>query len=140
MRRLAPLLAIVLLLFILLPLLRGSKSSGLSSKERSIRTKDALALIDAAEVAYKSDHHRYTDRLADLLGSGKGLAPDLAVVSVSLDASSNGNTYVAQVASDVLSVVLVRTGTKVTGSGCLVVKRGSGVKCGPENPKPKPKP
>ena len=136
MRRLAPLLAIVLLLFILLPLLRGSKSSGLSGKERSIRTKHALALIDAAEVAYRSDHHRYTDHLADLLGSSKGLAPDLAVVTVRLDASSNGGTYVAQVASDVLSVVRSRTGAKITGSSCLVVKRGSGVKCGPETPKP----
>jgi len=128
MRRMAPLLAIVLLLFILLPLLRGSKSSGLSGRERAARTRHALAAIDAAQVAYRSDHHRYTDHIADLV-SAKGLARDLAVVSVRLDASSSGNAYVAQVASDVLSLVRARTGAKITGTSCLVLKRTSGVKC-----------
>jgi hypothetical protein len=130
MRRLAPIFAIAILLLVLLPLLRGSKSSGLSGKERADKTRHALAQIDAAELAYRTDHHRYTDHLADLLAAGKGLASDLSVVSVRLDVSSKGDTYVAQVASDILSLVRARTGTKITGSSCLVLHRTSGVKCG----------
>jgi hypothetical protein len=129
MRRLAPLLIIVALLFILLPLLRGSKGNGHSSSDRSKRTQHALALIDKAELAYLADHHRYTDRLADLVRTSKGLVPDLAIVSVHLETSSNGTTYIAQVASDVLSLARSRTGTKISGTGCLVLKSGTGFKC-----------
>jgi hypothetical protein len=79
MRRLAPLIAIGIGLLVILPLLRGSHGKGLSSAERATRTKHALALIDRAEVAYRTEHRRYTDHLADLIVGSKGLASDLAV-------------------------------------------------------------
>lgn len=130
-----PLIGIALLLFILLPLLNRGKGSGLSSGDRATATRAALTLIDTGETAYKARTGHYTSHLADLV-SAKGLAQNLAaVLTVQLDASSDGNTFVAQVASDVLSLVRVRTGDKITANACRVVKKAKGVDC----PKPVPK-
>ena len=46
-----------------------------------------------------------------------------------IDASSDGKTYLAQVAGNVLSPVRARTGEKITAQSCSVLKSGSGIKC-----------
>jgi len=128
-RRYAPFILIAILLLFLLPVLRGSKSSStLSSKDRAARTRDAVSKIDSGEQAYRTAHGRYTSHLADLVASTKGLGGDLAIgLSVQLDVSTDGQTYVAQVTSDVLSFVRGRTRGKITTSSCLRLK--SGVDC-----------
>jgi len=58
------------------------------------------------------------------------LASDLAIgLSVQLDVSTNGQSFLVRVASDVLSLVRARSGAKVTAQNCLILKSGSGVKC-----------
>src|SRR5206468_3598847 len=127
-----PLIAIALFLFILLPLLSRGHKSGISSRDKSDATKRAMALIDAGEKSYRTAKGRYTDHLADLVSAKKGLAGNLAIgLFVQLDVSSDGQTYVAQLSSDVLSLVRARTGDKLTADTCRVLKRSSGVNCGP---------
>ena len=135
MRRFAPLLLIVAVLFIVLPLLRHSHKAGLSNADKAQRTKQTLALIDAAEQRYATSHNRYTAHLADLVPTSKGLAGDLAIgIATQLDVSSNGHTYLAQVESDVLSLVRARTGPKLDADSCLILKKSSGVNCSPVKP------
>jgi hypothetical protein len=89
-----------------------------------------MNLIDKGEQSYRAAHGRFTSHLADLLPLRKQLAGDLAVgLSVQLDASTNGQSFLAQVASDVLSLVRARGGDKVTAQSCLILKSGSGVTC-----------
>lgn len=130
-QRLLPLLLIFAVLVFLLPsLFRKHRSSGPSASTRAAQTIDAVRLIDQAEQNYKLAHQRYTSHLADLVPQHKRLADDLATgVSVQLDAGTDGQTYVAQVSSDVLSLVRARNGTKLTANSCLVLKSGSGVTC-----------
>src|SRR5262249_13958149 len=129
-RRFAPLLFIALLLLIALPLLRHSKSSGLSDADRANKTKDALSLMDTGERRLDALHHRYTSHLADLVPGNTQLTRDLAIgLATQLDVSSNGNSYLAQVESSVLSLIEARTGNRVTARSCLILKRSSGVTC-----------
>jgi hypothetical protein len=131
-RRFAPLLLIGALFLVVLPLLRGSHSSGLSNADRATATKAALRAIDRGEVGYRAAHGRFTSHLADLVAGDKKLAGDLAVgLAVELDVSSNGNSYLVQVESSVLSLVRARTGSRITANKCQVVKKGSGVDCSP---------
>jgi hypothetical protein len=130
LRRFAPFILIALVLLFVLPLIRGKSSSGLTDGGRSTQTLDALAQIDKAEKGYLKANGRYTASLADLLGSSKGLASDLAIgIGVQLDVSTDGKTYVARLASSVLSLVRARTGTKLIADDCLTLKSSSGVKC-----------
>ena len=134
-RRFAPILLIGLVFLIVLPLLRHSKSSGLSAADRANGTRNALALIDAGELRYKTQHQRYTDHLADLVPGNKTLATDLAIgLAVQLDVSSDGQSYLAQITSSVLSLVRARTNTTTTANSCLILKRGSGVSCAAPKP------
>jgi hypothetical protein len=131
LRRFLPLILIVLLLFTFLPLLthRGG-TSGPSASQRSRQTQQALRLIDKGEQAYRAAHGRYTSRLADLLPEQRRLAADLVLgLSVQLDVSSDGQTYVAQVVGDVVSLVRSRSGAKLVADNCLVLKSGSGIAC-----------
>jgi hypothetical protein len=50
-------------------------------------------------------------------------------LAVQLDAGSDGQSFYARVASDVLSVVRARSGKSLIANSCLVLKSGSGVKC-----------
>lgn len=132
LRRFAPLLLIVAVLFVVLPLLRHSHKSGLSDADKAQRTKQALALIDAGEQRYATSHDRYTAHLADLVPTSKALAGDLAIgIATELDISSSGHTYLARVESDVLSLVRARTGPKLNVDSCLILKKSSGVNCSP---------
>ena len=70
--------------------------------------------------------------LADLVPQHNRLADDLATgLSVQLDASTDGQSYLAEVSRDLLSTVRARSGTKLTAHSCLVLKSGSGVNCPP---------
>ncbi len=138
MRRFAPLLLILAVVFFLVPLLTRSHKGSLSSSDKAKRALSAITRIDAGERAYTGAHGRYSPHLADLLTSAKGLGDDLATgLTVQLDVSSDGNTYLAQVESEVLGLVRARTGPKLTTDTCVVLKKGSGVKCPEVKPQPK---
>lgn len=128
-RRFLPLIALALFAVLILPsILHGKKSGSTSASKRAVATAAALNLIDTGERAYKAAHSRYTDRVADVLTPE--LADDLAVgLAVDLGVSTDGQTYYARVASDVLSVVRARQGDRQTANSCAVVKSGKGVKC-----------
>ncbi len=130
MRRFAPLLLIGAVALFVFPLLNKS-SKGLSGSKKAERTMRAMALIDGGEVRYAAAHgRRYTTHLADLLPLSKGLGAALSIgLSVQLDVSSDGRTYLARVQSDNLSLVRARTGPKLTTSSCLVLKKAKGVEC-----------
>jgi hypothetical protein len=129
-RFLPVLLVIAVLVFVLPAIFRKHTSSGPSSSTRAAQTIDAMKLIDQAEQSYMLAHQRFTSHLADLVPLHKRLAGDLAIgLSVKLDASTDGQSFLAQVSSDVLSLVRVRSGNKLTAHSCLVLKSGSGVNC-----------
>ncbi len=132
-QRLLPVVLIfAVLLFVLPTILRKHRSAGPSASTRAAKTIDAMHLIDQAEQNYKLTHQRYTSHLADLVPQQKRLADDLANgLSVQLDAGTDGQNYLAQVSSDVLSLVRAHNNTKVTVHSCLVLKSGSGVNCPP---------
>jgi hypothetical protein len=130
-RRYMPFILIgALALFVVPTLLRKKTASGPSTSTRAAQTIEAMSLIDRGEQTYKTSHGRFTPHLADLLTTR--LANDLAIgLSVQLDVGSDGQRYLAQVESDVLSLVRGRNGATVTAQSCLVLKSGSGVSCPP---------
>ena len=132
-RRFLPLILIAAFAFILIPALsHRSHKQGLSDREKATRTIDAMKLIDTGEQSYRTVHGRFTQQLADLLPANPKLAGDLAAgVDVRLDLSTNRQSFLAQVASDVLSLVRARTGTTLTAQSCVVLKSSSGVNCPP---------
>ena len=110
-RTLLPILAVVLLLFIVLPLLTHKKKHGLTDALRAADTQAALNLVGGAEHAYKAANGRYTSHLADLLAQKPDLAKDLAAgVVVQLDVTSDGQGFFARVDSSVLSLIRVPNG------------------------------
>ena len=133
-QRFMPVLLIaVVLLFILPALFKKHSTSGTSTATRATTTLGAMDLIDRGEQTYRAANHRFTAHLADLVATDKKLASDLAIgLGVQLDVSTDGQTYVAQVASDVLGLVRARTRAKVIEQSCLVLKSGSGVSCTPK--------
>ena len=128
-RRYLPLLLIAVVLLFLLPnVLRKKTTSGPTPSTRAGQTIEAMNLIDKGEQAYKTTHGRFTPHLADLLNTR--LANDLAIgLAVQLDVATDGQRYLAQVESDVLSLVRGRNGAAVIAQSCLVLKSGSGVAC-----------
>jgi hypothetical protein len=130
LQRYLPIMLLVLLLLFVVPSLLHRRTTGTSAKTLAGQTIDAFNLIDRAEQAYRLVHRRFTGHLADLLPTHGRLATDLAGgVGVSLDVSTDGQTYLEQVADAYLSLVRSRTGGKVIASSCLVVKSASGVAC-----------
>jgi hypothetical protein len=126
------LLVAALLLFLLPTFLKKKSSSGSSASTRATQTILAMNLIDKGEQSYETGHGSYTSHLADLITLSPGLARALAFgLPVQLDAGSNGNSFYAQVESDVLSLVRARTGKKLIANSCLVLKSSAGVKCPP---------
>jgi hypothetical protein len=131
LRKFLPIIVVAFFLIFLLPtLLKKKSTSGVTAAGRATQTIDAMNLIDKGEQAYKAAHGGYTAHLADLVARNHGLALDLEIgLAVQLDAGSNGQSFVAQVGSDVLSLVRARSGRKLIADNCLIVKSGSGVKC-----------
>jgi len=129
-QRFLPFVLIAVVLFFVLPARLKKHTSGPSAGTRAAQTIDAMNLIDEGEQRYKTAHGRFTPHLADLLPLNTRLASDLAIrLGVQLDVSSNGQSFLAQVGSDVLSLVRARSDNKVTAQSCLILKSGSGVKC-----------
>jgi hypothetical protein len=129
-RRFLPFVLIAVVFLFLVPTLFKKHTSGPSTSTRATQTIAAMNLIDKGEQSYRAAHGRFTSHLADLLPLRKQLAADLAIgLSVQLDASTNGQSFLAQVASDVISLVRARGGNKVTAQSCLILKSGSGVAC-----------
>ena len=130
-RRFLPLILVAFFLLFLLPtLLKKKSTSGLSASARATQTINAMNLIDKGEQAYKAAHGGYTAHLADLVTTSHGLAQDLVIgLAVQLDAGSDAQSFVAQVESNVLSLVRARSGKRLIADTCLIVKSGSGVKC-----------
>src|SRR5262249_24336502 len=129
-QRFLPVILIGALLVFVLPAVLKKHKSGPSASTRTTQTIDAMNLIDRGEQGYKAAHGRFTPQLADLLSTGSRLASDLAIrISVELDVSTDGKGFLARVASENLSLVRARSGSKVTAESCLILKSGSGVKC-----------
>ena len=129
-RRFLPFMLIAVVFLFLVPTLFKKHTSGPSTSTRATKTIAAMNLIDKGEQSYRATHRRFTPHLADLLPLRKQLAADLAIgLSVQLDASTDGQSFLAQVASDVISLVRARDGNKLTAQSCLILKSGSGVTC-----------
>jgi hypothetical protein len=128
-RRFLPLIALALFAVLILPsILHGKKSGTTSASTRATSTIAALGEIDSGEKVFKAAHGKYTDRVADVLTPK--LADNLALGLVAdLNVSTDGQTYYASVASDVLSVLRARQGDKQIADSCVVIKSGGGVKC-----------
>ena len=130
MQRFLPFILIAFVLLFVLPAILKKHSSGPNAKTRATDTIGAINLIDQGEQTFKAAQGRYTEHLADLVPGHKQLAADLAIgLTVSLDASTDGQSYLARVSSDIFSLVRARTGPKVTAKSCVMLKSGSGVNC-----------
>ena len=91
---------------------------------RSSRVRPASAPSQAQILWAECEHQGGADDRCD--------ADDLATgPSVQLDASTDGQSYLAEVSRHLLSTVRARSGTKLTALSCLVLKSGSGVNCPP---------
>lgn len=129
-QRLLPFALIAIVLLFVLPAVLKKHTSGTSAGTKSSETVQATNLIDQGEVVYQAANGHYTQHIADLVSAKPGLAAALAVgVTVQLDVGSDGQSYLAQVGTDVISLVRARKGAKVTAQSCLVLKSGSGVNC-----------
>src|SRR6266496_2569707 len=101
-RRFLPLILIALVVIVALPSLRKKHSSAPSAATIAAATVDAMNLIDKGEQSYKTAHGGFTPHLADLLPLNPSLARDLAIhLGVQLDVSSDGQRFLAQVASEI---------------------------------------
>jgi hypothetical protein len=131
MRRYLPYLAIGLVILIAAQVLFKKKTTtGPTAATTAAQTINATNLVDKGEQAYKTAHGRFTSNLADLLQLAPHLATDVANgLSIQLDASTDGHTYLAQIASSVLSLTRSYTDTKVSSQSCTILKSGSGVAC-----------
>jgi hypothetical protein len=129
-QRFLPLILIAALAIFVLPTVLKKHKSGPTASTKATQAIDAMNLIDKGEQSYKAAHTRFTPHLTDLLTTSARLASDLAIgLSVQLDVSTDGQTFLARVSSDNLSLVRARSGSKVTVQSCRILKSGSGVKC-----------
>ena len=130
-RRYLPFVLIAIFaLFIVPTLLRKKSATGPSASTRSQQTIAAMNLIDKGEQTYMNTHGRFTPHIADLLTTT--LADDLAIgTTVHIDVSSDGSRYLAQVESDVLSLVRGRDKARILAQSCLQLSSSSGVTCPP---------
>jgi hypothetical protein len=130
MRRFLPILLIAFAaLFILPQLFKGSSSKSLSTKDRGRLTLDAIGRIDRLEQQEFGSGGKYSGDLAQLAAKDKVLASELTIpLTVDLDVSATGKSYLARVSSDVVSTVISRTGPTVFRS-CRVLRSRTGVDC-----------
>ena len=129
-QRFLPIILIAALAIFVLPTVLKKHKSGPTASTKATQAIDAMNLIDQGEQSYKAAHTRFTPHLTDLLTTSARLASDLAIgLSVQLDVSTDGQTFLARVSSDNLSLVRARSGSKVTVQSCRILKSGSGVKC-----------
>jgi hypothetical protein len=131
LRRYLPIILLVFVaLFILPQLLKGGKGKTLSAKDRGRLTLDAIDRVDRAQQKLFADGGKYTASLAELVVDDKTLANELTIpLDVTLDTGADGKSYVAQLSSDIFSVVRVRDGEKLTTRSCREVKATAGIDC-----------
>lgn len=131
LRRMLPiLLIVVVVLFIVPQLTKKKKAAGPDAGARATQTIDAMNLVDKGQRAYRASHGRFTSHVADLLQPGSPLAGYLATgITVKIDAGTDGQQFIAEVASDVLRFVRARSADKVIAQSCLVLKNDAGVAC-----------
>jgi hypothetical protein len=132
LQRLLPFLLLIFVVIFIVPAIlhHSSSSKGLTAGDLSNATIGAMATVDRTELAYRVAHHGYTSQVADLITLDRSLAKALGDgVAVSLDASTSGQTYYAQVESSVLGLFRSRLKSKVILKSCIVIKSGSGVAC-----------
>jgi hypothetical protein len=124
------LLIIFVVLFIVPAILHKSSSKGLTASDVATQTAGAMTTVDRTELAFKAANNRYTSHVSDLITLDRALAKTLGDgIAVSLDASTSGQTYYAQVESGVLELFRSRVGAKVVVKSCIIIKSGSGVAC-----------
>ena len=108
-QRFLPIILIGALAIFVLPAIMKKHTSGPNAKTKAAQTLEAMNLIDKGEQAYRAAKGRYTSHLADLIAGNKGLAADLAIgLGVQLDVSTDGQSYLAQVEGENLSLVRAR--------------------------------
>jgi hypothetical protein len=140
MRRFLPILLIAFAALFILPQLfnNGGSSKTLSAKNRGLATRDAIERIDRGERKVFSTDGKYTPNLVDLVAADKLLASELTVpLTVDLDVSADGKSYLVTVSSDVISVVRARSGDAVVARSCRQLKSSGAAKCPEAAPKPK---
>ena len=122
-RRYLPFVLIAIFALFLVPtLLRKKSATGPSASTRAQQTIAAMNLIDKGEQAYMNTHGRFTPHIADLLTTT--LADDLAIgITVHIDVSSDGSRYLAQVESDVLSLIRGRNKARIVAQSCLQLSK-----------------
>ncbi len=131
-RRYLPFILIAFFILIAGQTLFKRHSSGTTTSARATQTIGALNLIRTAEQTYQTKNGRFTAHIADLVPYGRHLTTDLADgIGMQVDVSTDGQRYLAQVVSDVLSLNRTVQGTKVIAQDCVIVKSGSGVACPP---------
>jgi hypothetical protein len=128
-RRLLPMFIIVAAVLFILPALTRKHSSGPSSATKATTTFAAMTSVEKSEQQYLTAHARYTSHVADLLTLAPALAGDLSTVAIQLDVSSDGQTFLAHVSSDVLGLVRARGKTASVANTCTILKSGKGVSC-----------
>jgi hypothetical protein len=130
-RRLMPMFLVLAAILFIVPALTKKHSSGPSGSTKATATTDAMLRVGTSEQRYRDAHARYTAHTADLVALNPPLAADLASVSIQLDVSTDGQSYVARVSSDVLSFIRVQSKAAVVKRSCTVLKSGKGVACPP---------
>ena len=129
-RRYLPFILIAFFILIAGQTLFKRHSSSTTTSARATQTIGALNLIRTAEQTYQTKNGRFTSHIADLVPYGRHLTIDLADgIGMQVDVSTDGQRYLAQVISDVLSLNRTIQGTKVIAQDCVIVKSGSGVAC-----------
>ena len=129
-RRYLPFILIAFFILIAGQTLFKRHSSSTTTSARATQTIGALNLIRTAEQTYQTKNGRFTSHIADLVPYGRHLTTDLADgIGMQVDVSTDGQRYLAQVISDVLSLNRTIQGTKVIAQDCVIVKSGSGVAC-----------
>lgn len=130
LRRMLPILLIVVVILFIVPQLTKKKTAGPDAGARATQTIDTMNLVDKGQRAYRASHGRFTSHVADLLQPGSPLAGYLATgITVKIDAGTDGQQFIAEVASDVLRFVRARGAEKVIAQSCLVLKSDAGVAC-----------
>jgi hypothetical protein len=125
-QRYLPMLLIFAALVFILPQLTKKHSSGLSTKQKATNTQQAMNLVGSTEKSYLAAHGRYSAQVADLVALAPAIANDIGGgVTVTLDVSTDGKTYVAEAASDSLSLTRARNANKVLADSCVSLKSGA---------------
>ena len=93
MKRMLPILLVMVVVLFIVPQLVGKKkSTGPKADARATQTIDAMNLVEKGQLAFMTANGAFTAHIADLIKPGSKLAEYLATgVTVSIDAGTDGN-------------------------------------------------